>query len=121
MPKKYIPFDVMKETASRKRLAERATILYGAIGSPPKHFDMDQRVAWLDLVSAAPPGRLEAHHRKFLEMVVYNLIQVRSGEANKSMARLLGTLLRDMGLTPKTTAESQSEVLLAFKGRGAAN
>ncbi len=107
----------MKVTDARKRLGEGATILYGAIGPPPERLEMDDQVAWLDIVAAAPAGRLERHHRIFLELTAGLLSMVRRGVGGKTIVRLLGTGLRDMGLTPG--AEPTPTALLEqFKGRG---
>ena len=110
MPKRYKPFDVMKVTDSRERLSRRRPrILYGAVGPPRQSLDMDGQVAWLDLVVAAPPGRLERHHCFFLEMTAMILSTVRRGEANKRTVKLLGRNLRDMGLTPGTELAAAAE------------
>ena len=113
MPKIYKPFNVMKNTDALERLRQPAAILYGQIGPPPDHFDMDDQVSWVDLVTAAPVGRLEKQHRKFVELTANVLSKVRRGEANRTSVKLLGECLHDMGLTPvrKSTPAARIAVL----------
>lgn len=117
MPKKYKPFDVMKQTGARERLGRGLPIIYGPVGPPRREMEPDDQVAWLDLVVAAPPGRLERHHWMFLEITAGLLSRVRRGEGGKGIAKLLGKSLRDMGLTPGTEP-TPAALLERFKGKG---
>ena len=117
MPKRYKPFDVMRNTGARARLHQPAAILYGEIGPPPARYDEDQRVAWLDIIEAAPPGRLEKHHRWWLDLTAVLLTRVRRAEATKGCVKLLGKSLRDAGLTPGEPP-TPAAILDSFKPKG---
>ena len=119
MPKRYKPFEVMKQTDALERI-RASTAFYGAMGEPPARYDDEQRVAWLDLIDAVPAGVLEPMHCFFLDLTAHTLTQVRRGIGGKGMERELGKLLRKMGLTPGSPS-SPTTLLAAFKGKGSVN
>ncbi len=119
MPKRYKPFEVMKQTDALERI-RTSRAFYGVMGEPPGWFGDEQQVAWLDLINAAPVGVLEPLYRSYLELTAHTLAQVRKGIGGRGMEKLLGKLLRQMGLTPGNPLPATA-ILGAFKGGGSVN
>lgn len=106
MPRNKTPDNVLKLRGADKkdpqRMRERGEPPKDdrALGRVPSHLNAEEKAAWREIVSSAPPGLLQRSDRVAVEIAARLLITCRSGEANAAMQAQLVRLLGKLGCTP---------------------
>ncbi|MES9885461.1 MAG: hypothetical protein ABW140_01520 [Candidatus Sedimenticola sp. 6PFRAG1] len=90
----------------RKRLKEPKP--KGKLGTPPRHFDKEQKAAWRELVKIMPDGVAFDSDRWAVEVTVRLMVELRNaGSVSAAKISRLETLLARLGLTPADRSKVQ--------------
>lgn len=117
MPRPRLSYDTaqvkgaVKTNRGRFETRKSAPATTGQVGSPPKRFNSDQKIAWKEITEAIPKGIAGMSDRMAVEMASVLLAQFRSNPLDMQASRIaiLMQLLSRLGLDPQARTRLNAE------------